>query len=340
MQALIARGLCGIAMSVAFLAPAVLHADPVADFYRDKTVSITVPGGPGASLALYCQLIAAHWKRHIPGNPTLMCQHRPGAGGTLGAAYMYNVAPRDGTAIGEIQSASVLAPALRKMKFDVKKFVWLGSMTSEPSVIAVWHKAPATTVEGAKHVEVLMGSTGTSSETYITPTLMNKLLGTKFRIVQGYTAGNINLAMERGEVHGRWSPWANWVSVHPDWVRDKWIVPLVQYGPKVAELPDVPYLKDLIPSDEGKQMITFVELASQVGKGFFLPPGVPADRVAALRSSFMATMKDEAFLAAAAKVNAEINPIPGEALQQTVDRALTTPESVLAKMRDYLGYEK
>jgi tripartite-type tricarboxylate transporter receptor subunit TctC len=327
-------------MSVAFLAPAVLHADPVADFYRDKTVSITVPGGPGASLALYCQLIAAHWKRHIPGNPTLMCQHRPGAGGTLGAAYMYNVAPRDGTAIGEIQSASVLAPALRKMKFDVKKFVWLGSMTSEPSVIAVWHKAPATTVEGAKHVEVLMGSTGTSSETYITPTLMNKLLGTKFRIVQGYTAGNINLAMERGEVHGRWSPWANWVSVHPDWVRDKWIVPLVQYGPKVAELPDVPYLKDLIPSDEGKQMITFVELASQVGKGFFLPPGVPADRVAALRSSFMATMKDEAFLAAAAKVNAEINPIPGEALQQTVDRALTTPESVLAKMRDYLGYEK
>src|SRR6185312_13066575 len=113
-----------------------------------------------------------------------------------------------------------------------------------------------------------------------------------------------------------------------------------QYGTKVGELPDVPYLKDLVPSDEGKQMISFVELASQVGKGFFLPPGVPADRVAALRASFMATMKDEAFLAAAAKVNADINPIPGEELQRTVERALTTPEPVLAKLRDYLGYEK
>lgn len=329
-----------VALSFALLVPSRLQADPVTDFYRDKTGAITVPGGPGASLALYCQLIAAHWKRHIPGNPTLTFQHRPGAGGTLGVAYMYNVAPRDGTAIGEIQSASVLAPALREMKFDVKQFIWLGSMTPEPSVISVWHKAPATTVDSAKQAEVLMGSTGTSSETYITPTLMNKLLGTRFRVVQGYTAGNINLAMERGEVHGRWSPWANWASAHPDWVRDKWIVPLVQYGSKVPELAHVPYLKELVPTEEGKQMITFVEIASQVGKGFFLPPGVPADRVAALRASFMATMKDEAFLAAAQKINAEIDPILGDVLQQAVDQALDTPESALAKLRDYLAYEK
>jgi tripartite-type tricarboxylate transporter receptor subunit TctC len=317
-----------------------LRADPVADFYRDKTVSITVPGGPGASLAVYCQLVAAHWRQHIPGNPTMVCQHRPGAGGTLGAAYMYNVAPRDGTTVGEIQSASVLAPALREMKFDANQFIWIGSVTPEPAVIAVWHKAPATSLEGAKQTELLMGSTGTSSETYITPILMNKLLGTRFRVVQGYTAGNINLAMERGEVHGRWSPWANWVSVHPDWVRDKFIIPLVQYGPKVPELTHVPYLKDLVATEEGRQMIGFIEIASQVGKGFYLPPGVPAERVSALRAAFMAMMRDEAFLAAAKKINAEIDPVPGEELQRMVNQALATPAPVVAKLRELLGYGK
>jgi tripartite-type tricarboxylate transporter receptor subunit TctC len=329
-----------VGVCVALLSPTGLQADPVAEFYRGKNIAITVPGGPGASLALYCNLVAAHWRRHIPGNPTMTCQNRPGAGGTLGAAYMYNVAPRDGTAIGEIQSASVLAPALRGMNFDVTQFIWLGSMTPETSVISVWHKSPATTVEQAKQTEVLMGSTGTSSETYITPTLMNKLLGTRFRIVQGYTAGNINLAMERGEVHGRWAPWANWISVHPDWVKEKLIVPLVQYGPRLAELAHVPSLVDLMPTQEGRQMIQFIEIASQVGKGFFLPPGVPPDRVAALRSSFMATMADREFLSAAQKVNAEINPVSGETLQRTVDQAFMTPESVLAKLREYLGYER
>ncbi len=320
-----------------FMMSAPALADPVADFYRGKSITVTTPGAPGASLAFYCQLLVAHWRRHVPGSPSMTCQFRPGAGGTIGAAYMYSVAPKDGTAIGLIQAASVLAPALQdNAPFDVKKFVWLGSATPDRSVISVWHTAPATTLEGAKKAEVLMGSTGRTSETYITPTLMNRLLGTRFRVVEGYTAASINLAMERGEVHGRWSPWANWVTVHPDWVRNKWIIPLVQYGPPVAELPHVPSLRDLVPTEDGKQMIRFLEVSSQIGKGFFLPPGVPGDRMAALRESFSATMRDPVFLAAAKKVNAEIDHVDGGRLQSVVDQALATPEPVLKKMREYL----
>ncbi|MCC6887504.1 MAG: hypothetical protein IT536_03135 [Hyphomicrobiales bacterium] len=321
--------------------PTVAAADPVADFYRGKSITVNTAGAPGASLAFYCQLLVAHWRRHIPGSPTMTCQFRPGAGGTTGAAYMYSVAPQDGTAVGLIQSASVLVPALQDQPaFDVKKFIWIGSVTPDRSVISVWHTAPATTLEGAKKSEILMGSTGRSSETYITPTLMNKLLGTRFRIVGGYTAGNINLAMERGEVHGRWSPWANWITVHPDWVRNKWIIPLVQYGPRIAELPHVPSLKDLMPTDEGKLMINFIEVSSQIGKGIYLPPGVPTDRIDALRTSFNATMNDPLFLAAAKKANAEVAPVEGAALQLIVSQAFETPEPVLKKMREYLSDAK
>jgi tripartite-type tricarboxylate transporter receptor subunit TctC len=315
-------------------------AQSAAEFYKGRTVTITVAGGAGASLGLYCRLVAKHWAGHIPGNPNVVCQFRPGAGGTKAAAYMYNAAPRDGTYVGEVLAPSVLAPALRNVKFDAAKFIWLGSVTPRPSVVTVWHTAPAKTVDEAKIHEVIVGSTGKGSETFLIPKFMNSVLGTKFKIIEGYKAALINNAMPRGEVHGRKNYWSGWTTVKQDWLRDKKIIQLVQYGPRIAALPNVPHLKDLMPDEEHRRMVEFFEISEHLGMGFYVPPGTPSDRVGALRDSFMATLTDPAFVAEAKKRNADVDPISGAKIQEIVMRGLATPEPILAKLRTYLGFTK
>lgn len=325
-----------LAAAAAITAPAA-HAD---DFYAGKTITITVAGGAGASLGLYCQLVSRYWSSNIPGEPNIVCQYMPGAGGNKAAAYMYNVAPKDGTYVGEVLAPSVLAPALRNVKFDAAKFVWLGSVTPRPAVVTVWHTSPATTIEGAKKHEVVLGSTGKGSETFLIPKFMNAVLGTRFKIVEGYKAAQINNAMPQGEVHGRMNYWSGWTTVKQDWLRDKKIIQLVQYGPKIAELPDVPSLKDLMPDEDHRRMVEFFEISEHLGMGFYLPPGTPGPRVDTLRSTFMKTMNDPAFRADAEKRRADVNPVPGDRLQAIVERGLSTPEPILAKLRTYLGFSK
>lgn len=152
------------ALLAAGIGAAPANAD-VADFYRGRTVTVVVPAGLGASLGLYGRLLTEHWQEHIPGRPNVILQSRPGGGGTKGAAYVYNAAPKDGTVVAEVLAPSVLAPTLRDVKFDARKFQWLGSITQRPSVVSVWHTAPATTLEEAKRTPVVMGSTGFGSET-------------------------------------------------------------------------------------------------------------------------------------------------------------------------------
>lgn len=318
----------------------IANAQSPAEFYAGRTVTITVAGGAGASLGLYCRLVAKYWASNIPGKPNVICQFRPGAGGTKAAAYMYNAAPKDGTVVGEVLAPSVLAPALRNVKFDASKFLWLGSVTPRPGVVTVWHTAPATTLEGAKKHQVILGSTGKGSETFLIPKFMNSVLGTKFKIIEGYKAALINNAMPRGEVHGRMNYWSGWTTVKQHWLKEKKIIQLVQLGPRIAALPNTPHLRDLMPDEEHRRMVEFFEISEQIGMGFYAPPGVPADRVEALRSSFMATLNDPAFRADAAKRNADVNPVSGAAIQKIVMRGLSTPEPILAKLRTYLGFKK
>ena len=207
----------GLALAAAFAIPSgqPAQAAGVADFYSGKTVQVTVSGSAGASLGLYCRLVAKHWGGHIPGKPKVICQFRPGGGGTKGAAWVYNKGKKDGTDIGEVLSPSVLAPTLRGAKFDASKFVWLGSVTPRPAVVTVWHTSPAKTVAEARQKEVVMGSTGFGSETYLLPKFMNATLGTKFKIIRGYKGGApINKAMEAGEVQGRMNYWTGWTTVN------------------------------------------------------------------------------------------------------------------------------
>ena len=306
----------------------------VAGFYKGRTVTVVVPAGLGASLGLYGRLLTEHWGKHIPGNPTVIVQSRPGGGGTKGAAYVYNAAPKDGTTVAEVLAPSVLAPILRNVKFDATKFQWIGSITQRPSVVSIFHTAPATTLAGVKEKEVVMGSTGFGSETYLMPKLMNHLLGTKFKIVKGYKGGaSINKAMTQGEVHGRMNYWTGWTTIKNDWLKTGKIKHLIQYGPRIPELPDVPSIGDLVKSEDGKKMIKFIEVCELIGMGFWVAPEVPKDRVAALRTSFMATMNDPAFLADAKKRRAPIAPISGAELVKVVNNGLNVSPELVAKMK-------
>ena len=337
------RFLTGYAAAAALFAGCLVAQPRTAearDFYAGRNITIVVGGGAGASLGVYCYLIAQHWPRHIPGKPDVICQFQPGAGGTKAASYMANAAPKDGTYVGEVLAPSVLAPVLRDVKFDAKKFQWLGSITPRAAVITVWHTAPALTVDQAKTTEVVMGSTGKGSESYLIPKFMNAVLGTRFKIIEGYKAALMNDAMPRGELHGRQNYWSGWVTVKEDWIREKKIVQLVQYGPPIPELPDTPQLKSLMPDAEHRRMVEFFEVATNLGMGFYAPPGVPADRLAILRESFMATMRDPAFLADAKSRRADVDPISGDKVQEIVEKGLDVPESLLEKLRGYLDFKK
>ena len=312
----------------------------VAGFYKGKTVTVMVPSGLGATLGLYGRLTTEHLGKHIPGNPTVIIQSPPGGGGTKGAAYAYNAAPKDGTYIAEALAPSVLAPLLRNMKFDASKFQWLGSIAPRPAVISVWHKAPIKTLAEAKKVEAIMGSTGLGSETFLAPTLLNHIAGTKFKIVKGYKGGaKINKAMEGGEVHGRMNYWSGWTAGKPAWVRDKKLHHIASYGGHIPALPNIPKMIELAKNSEQKAMVKFLEVAPRIGMGFWVLPEVPKDRLAALRKAFMAMLRDPAFLADAKKRKAPVNPVAGAKLDELVAEAYATPKATIAKLKTVFGFK-
>jgi len=311
-----------------------------AAFYRGKTVTVMIPSSLGATLGLYGRLVVDNIGKHIPGRPNVIIESRPGAGGAVGAAYTYNVAPKDGTFIAEVLAPSVTLPLLHEVQFDGSKFQWIGSLVPRPAVISVWkEKTPAKTLEEAKSKTVIMGSSGQGSETFLIPTLMNHLLGTKFNVVTGYKGGaEINHAMERGEVHGRMQYWSGWTAGKPDWLRDKKLIHFVQYGPAIKELPNVPSLKSLVKDEKAKQMITFLESANRIGIGFWVPPGTPKARVETLRKAFEAMMASAEFQAMAAKIRAPVEYVSGEELQKITEEAYRTPKPVIAELKSILKF--
>lgn len=321
------------------LAAAPASAD-VADFYQDKVVKVMVPSGLGATLGLYGQLVVEHLGKHIPGKPTVVIESRPGGGGTRGAAFAYRAAPKDGTYIAEVLAPSVIAPLLRDLKFDASKFQWLGSVTPRPAVVSVWHTAPVKTVDEAKKTQVIMGSTGLGSETYIVPTLMNEVLGTKFKVVKGYKGGGaLNKALESGEIQGRMQYWSGWTAGKPQWLKDRKLVHLVKYGGKIAELSKVPSLAGLMTTPEHKAMVSFIETAPKIGMGFWVSPEVPKDRLQALRKAFMTMLNDPEFKADAKKRRAPVDAVAGETLQKLVAAAYATPKPTVEKLQNVLGFK-
>jgi tripartite-type tricarboxylate transporter receptor subunit TctC len=319
------------------------HAQSVEEFYKGKTISFVIGYSPGGGYDTYARLVARFLGDHIPGKPTIVPRNMPGASSRVAAAYVYNVAPKDGTVLATGDQSLALAQAMgEKLQFDTTKFIYIGNPSAENNTTVTWFTSPVKTIEDAKKQDVPMGATGGSTSSQY-PRVMNAVLGTKFKVILGYPGGNdINLAMERGEVAGRGSnSWASWKATRPEWLRDKKINILVQIGlSKAPDLPDVPLLMDLASNPDDRALLRLLSAPSGIGRPIFTTPGVPADRVKALRDAFDATIKDPAFVEEAKKVGLEIDPVSGEELQKIVAEIVATPEAIAKRLADLIAEQK
>jgi tripartite-type tricarboxylate transporter receptor subunit TctC len=325
--------------ALALAAPA--NAQGPADFYKGKKVDLYVGYSAGGGYDVYGRLLARHMSKHIPGNPNIVPQNMTGAGSLKLANWLYNVAPKDGTAFGIIGRGTGFDPLLgnKAAQFDAEKFNWLGSMNNEVSVCVAWHTTGITKIEELYGKELTVGGTSASADTDQFPRVTNGVLGTKFKVITGYPGGNdVGLAMERGEVQGRcgWS-WSSVKSTHQDWVDQKKINILTQLAlTKHPELPNVPLIVDLAKNDEQRKILRIIFARQVMGRPFLAPPNVPKERVAILRKAFMDTMSDKDFIADAEKAQLEITPVSGEEVQKLVDEAYDTPKEVAQKAADLL----
>ncbi|HEX2726049.1 MAG TPA: hypothetical protein VHN20_09545 [Beijerinckiaceae bacterium] len=311
------------------------QAQSPAEFYKGKTVEIYIGYSVGGAYDVYARLLARHMGKHIPGKPTVVNKNMEGAGSLRLANWLYNVAPKDGTAFGIIGRGIPFDPLLGGGgQFDATKFSWIGSANDEVSICAAWHATPVNTFEDLLTREMIVGGTASGADTDQFPKIVNGVLGAKMRVISGYPGGNeITLAMERGEVQGRcgWS-WSSVKATHPTWVNDKKIKILMQLSlAKHPDLPDVPLITDLAKTDEQRQILKLVFARQVMGRPFLGPPGIPDDRLAALRKAFMDTMKDPEFLTEAEKGKLEITPVAGEEIQKLVAEVYATPKDIAAK---------
>lgn len=315
------------------------RADAVADFYRGKTVNVLIGVAPGGEYDLHARLVARYIGKYIPGNPTVVAQNMTGAGGLRMANYLYEVAPKDGTAIGMLANTfpAMQAVGIGAIQFDAAKFNWIGSISPTVETMAAWKTAGVATIEEARAKEVVAGATGRGAITYMLPAMLNEILGTKFKIVTGYPGGNdVNLAMERGEVGARNNTWSSWKVTKPDWLRNKDIVILVQAGPKAKDLPGVPSVEDLVKTEDERQLVNLVVSGTRLGRPLATTPGVPLERVEALRAAFDAVVKDPAFLKEAEAANIEVDPVRGQDMQRLVEQVLATPRHVKERAKPIL----
>jgi tripartite-type tricarboxylate transporter receptor subunit TctC len=325
--------------ALAGLAAAPAHAQ--SDDFKGKTVTIVTSTGPGGGYDLIARVISRHMPRYLPGQPNMIVQNMPGGGNVLATNHMYTVAPKDGTMIAVINNAIPLTQTIDGpgVRFDARKFNWLGSTGAKNSVTFAWHTAGITSIKQVMERELTLGGTARGSDIVIYPTVMNQLLGTKFKIVLGYkSSAEISIAMERGEVQSRSNNYSSLISDQPDWIKDKKINVLVQVGAKKDKrLPDVPLLTDLARNDEERQVLSLISAPIALGQPYLAPPEVPADRVAILRKAFAATLVDKIFIAETEKLNFEIEPLSGEEIAQVVNRTIEATPAVVAKAKEAMG---
>jgi tripartite-type tricarboxylate transporter receptor subunit TctC len=318
------------------------RAQSAADFYKGKTVDLYIGYSVGGAYDLYARQLARHLGKHIPGNPTVLPKNMEGAGSLRLANWLYNVAPKDGSAMGIIGRGTGFDPLLgnKAAQFDAPKFAWIGSANNEVSICVAWHTSGVTRFEDLLTKELVVGGTSSSADTDQFPKIVNGVLGTKMKVVTGYPGGNeVGLAMERGEVQGRcgWS-WSSVKSTHQKWIDEKRFNILVQLAlDKHPDLPDVPLVIDLAKTDEQRQILKLIFARQVMGRPFLAPPGIPADRAAALRKAFSETMTDKEFLADTEKAQMEINPVAGEKLEQLVKEVYATPKEVAEKAASFIG---
>lgn len=314
-------------------------AQSAGGFYKGKTIQLFVGYPPGGGFDLYARLLTEHMGRHIPGNPNIILQHMPGADSVKMANYVYGVGAQDGTVIGLPIHTLVLNEVLWKDEggqFKIAKFNWIGRLDAIDLTMLAWATTGIKTIEDVKHKELIIGSTSIRGTVAMVPTALNRLIGTKFKLVQGYTGTREQmLAVERGEVQGMGNaPWSTLKITYPDWIPDKKAYLLYIIGlTRAPDLPDVPTIVELAPDDESRKVLHLLASTSEMGRSFMAGPQVPTDRVALLRKAFMETANDPALRDEAVKRQININPMSGEQLQSLIDEVTSYPESLYDRTR-------
>jgi tripartite-type tricarboxylate transporter receptor subunit TctC len=316
-----------IVLALAFPA----HAQSVEEFYRGRSITILVGFTAGGGYDLYARLLGRHMGRHIPGNPTIVVQNMPGAGSMKAAQFVYGIAAKDGLTLATVSRGVVTDPLLSGANIDPTKLTWLGTITSETSVCATWKTSPVKAWPDMFAREFSLGGSAVGADPDTFALILRNVFGAKVKLVTGYPGGNdINLAMERQEVDGRcgWS----WTSLKSQKTWLPQINVLAQFNlEKNPDLPDVPMAMERAASDEQRQVLRLLIAGQYVGRPFFTSPDIPADRKAALRAAFDATMKDPQFLADAAKLDLEISPIAAGPIDAFLADLYRTPKDVVAK---------
>src|SRR5215813_6618558 len=328
------RAACSVACGVAW-------AQANADFFRNKTVKLMITFEPGGSYDLYARLAAAHLPRHLPGQPAMTVQYHPGAGGLVGILHFAEKAAQDGTELAILPRDVAINQRLRPetAKYDARRFNWIGTLATYPGVMFVAARTGVKSAEDLRRIAVVAGSWGPTSETFITPTLLNALADTRFKIVSGYRGGpDVDLAVERGEVDGRMASWTLMKTQRAQWLRDKFVVVPFQAGvTSHPELVDVPLIGTLAKTEEGRRIFEFQNSDAGIGWSVVAPPNVPPERLALLRRAFDAMVADPEFRAEAAKRGLDVTPASGEKLEAIVNRTITTPAEALATLKTILG---
>lgn len=317
---------------------AIANAETVEEFYRGKTVNLIVSSGVGGGDDLVVRSLVRFMPSHIPSQPSLVVRHMPGAGHVLATNYLYTQAPRDGTTIATVGNSIPLHQVLdgKGVRYDAAQFKWLGSTGISNLTTVVRRGANIRSIEDVLTREVTAGSTGTGSGTMLYPTVMNNVLGTKFKIVTGYQrAGEIDLAMDRGEVDARGGfSFGSLSKEHPDWLAEKKVVFLVQVGgQRERKLPDVPLMHELARNDEQRQILELISSTVALGRPFLTPPEVPDDRYRALRQAFDATLKDPEFVAESERLAFDLIPMDGDRLAAIVRATVNAPPAIIAKAK-------
>jgi len=316
------------------------HAAEPEAFYKGKTVILYIGFAPGGSYDYFGRLVARHIGKHLPGNPTVIAESMPGAGSFTAANFLYARAPRDGTALGIVSQTVAIEEALGTsgVQYKASRFNWIGRATSVDEVSLTFHSSNTKTIRDAIANETTMASTGAGSpsETYLK--LLNEVARTRFKLVGPYPASNdAMLAMERGEVDGAFTSYNTLKVSRQDWLRDKKINILVQYGERSADLPDVPFAVDLAKTEADRQLMAFYVSSEEIGRAFLAPPETPADRIAVLRKAYDETMQDPQLLVEIDQSHSEFSPLSGDKLQRLVAATAEAPPAIVARIRNITG---
>jgi tripartite-type tricarboxylate transporter receptor subunit TctC len=330
------------AMVAGLFAASAAAADPIADFYKDKQINWILSAGEGGGYSSYARVFAPFFSEHIPGKPKIVIQNMPGAGGIKAMNYFMSVAPKDGTTIGLVHSSVPFAPlyGLEGATFDPRKMNWLGSIATASGICVAWHASGIKTWDDLMKKEYVVGTSGAGSQMETLPTMLKKLFGANVKVISGYKGGNdVYLAMERGEVHGRCGGLiASMNSTRPEWLPQKKVnIPIQLALKRTSMFPDVPAIVEFAKDEKTKQVLSLIFSPQAMDRPVLLPPGAPADRVAALRKAFKAAIEDPRFIEEAKKTKLEIDYVSGEEVAEIIAHAYSFPPEIIKQADEVMS---